>query len=163
PLAACPTVIAAASGDTIVEAAGGHFVRLLGWIDGVPMALVRHQSPGLYESLGRRLAGIDRALATFDHPAIHRDFHWDLAVGVRTVRAHLPLVTDPALREILERASDEVERVDSVRFSRLRSSAIHNDANDYNVLVNRSGDLFERGQHVVGLIDFGDIVHSYMV
>src|SRR5262249_958102 len=116
-----------------------------------------------YESLGRRLAAIDRALATFDHPAIHRDFHWDLAVGVRTVRAHLSLVTDPALCEILERASAQIERVASVRFSRLRSSTIHNDANDYNVLVNPSGDLFERGQHVVGLIDFGDIVHSYMV
>ena len=163
PLAVCPRVVAAASGEAIVDAPGGHYARLLGWIDGVPMARARHRSTSLFESLGRRIAEIDRGLATFDHPAIHRDFYWDLAGGVRTLRSYTPLVADSALREILERSADDLERTESDVFSRLRTSVIHNDANDYNVLVNCDGDLFERGQHVVGLIDFGDIVHSYTV
>ena len=36
----------------------------------------------------------------------------------------------------------------------LRTSVIHNDANDHNVLVDDAGD------RVVGLLDFGDLVHS---
>ena len=51
----------------------------------------------------------------------------------------------------------------------LRQSAIHNDANDYNVLV--SGDQsrltgFPRDKHptwLFGLVDFGDMVHSFTV
>jgi 4-aminobutyrate aminotransferase-like enzyme/Ser/Thr protein kinase RdoA (MazF antagonist) len=162
-LSLCPRVIAAPSGETIVEAPGGHLVRLLEWVDGVPMALSRRHSADLFESLGRRLAEVDRTLETFDHPAIHREFHWDLAAGVRTVRSYLPLVRDHGLRAILERTVDDLEPLIDTRFSRLRTSAIHNDANDYNVLVNRDGDLFEQGQRVVGLIDFGDIIHGYMV
>ena len=42
-------------------------------------------------------------------------------------------------------------------FGRLRRSAIHGDANDYNVLVDP-----ERMQ-IVGLLDFGDMVYSYTV
>jgi len=40
---------------------------------------------------------------------------------------------------------------------KLRLSVIHNDPNDYNVLVDGE---FTR---VVGLIDFGDMVHSYTI
>ena len=81
---------------------------------------------------------------------------------IRTVGEHLTLVRDPVLRGILERSAAEFDAT-SARFDGLRRSAIHNDANDHNVLVNRDGDLFARGQCVVGLIDFGDIVHSYMI
>ena len=161
PLSLCPRAIPAASGDTILEASG-HFVRLLAWVDGEPMAQSHRHSPDLFDSLGRRLGEIDKSLASFDHPAIHRDFHWDLAAGVRTVRAHLTLVRDPMLRGILERSAAEFEDA-RAGFAGLRRSAIHNDANDHNVLVTSDGDLFARGQCVVGLIDFGDIVHSYMV
>src|SRR5262249_27882920 len=46
-----------------------------------------------------------------------------------------------------------VERLDP-KLPGLRQSVIHNDANDYNVLVDDAGD------RVVGLLDFGDIVVS---
>ena len=42
-------------------------------------------------------------------------------------------------------------------FPELRRSVIHGDANDYNVLVD------PRQQRVTGVIDFGDMVHSYTV
>src|SRR5205807_2536765 len=45
----------------------------------------------------------------------------------------------------------------------LRRSAIHNDANDYNVIVGGGRDLYTRNQSVVGLVDFGDMVNSYTV
>src|SRR5262245_52703067 len=108
PLSLCPRVIAAGSGDTIVEGPGGHLVRLLEWVDGVPIALSRRHSLSLFESLGRRIGEVDRALQTFDHPAIHREFHWDLAGGVGTIRSNLPLLADQALRGMLERCADDL-------------------------------------------------------
>ncbi len=46
---------------------------------------------------------------------------------------------------------------------RLRRSVIHNDANDYNVIVGGGDDFYSRDQSVVGIIDFGDLVHSWTV
>src|SRR5207249_908544 len=45
----------------------------------------------------------------------------------------------------------------------LRRSVIHGDANDYNVLVEDGPDLATRCRRVVGIIDFGDMVHSCTV
>ena len=42
----------------------------------------------------------------------------------------------------------------------LRKSVIHNDANDYNVIVGGNDDLYGRNQRVVGVIDFGDMVYT---
>ena len=39
----------------------------------------------------------------------------------------------------------------------------HHDANDYNVLAGGGRELYSRNQSVVGLVDFGDMVHSYTV
>src|SRR5207247_7187822 len=41
-------------------------------------------------------------------------------------------------------------------------SAIHNDPNDHNVLVG-GDDPATRHQRIVGLVDFGDMVHSVTV
>jgi 4-aminobutyrate aminotransferase-like enzyme len=46
-------------------------------------------------------------------------------------------------------------------FAALARSTIHNDANDYNVLV--SGGPLDGPQQVTGIIDFGDLVHSYTI
>jgi 4-aminobutyrate aminotransferase-like enzyme len=40
---------------------------------------------------------------------------------------------------------------------------IHNDLNDHNILVGGGDDLEGRGQTVTGIVDFGDMVHSYRV
>ncbi|HSK08211.1 MAG TPA: phosphotransferase, partial [Vicinamibacterales bacterium] len=48
-----------------------HFVRLLTWIPGVPLALVKPHSEALLVSLGRTLAEMDRAFEGFEHPAMH--------------------------------------------------------------------------------------------
>ena len=127
-----------------------HLVRLVHYLPGVPLAEVKPQPSALLRDLGRKLGELDRALADFDHPAVHRDFHWDLANGNRILNEFGGLIKDPALREL----------VSSCRFDikpDLRRSVIHGDANDYNVLVDP-----ERLE-VVGLIDFGDMVYSYTV
>jgi Ser/Thr protein kinase RdoA (MazF antagonist) len=128
----------------------GHFVRLVTYLPGVPLAGIKHHTPGLLHDLGQKLGQLSHALAGFDHPAVHRDFHWDLANGNRIVNEYAPLIEDADLRKLVLKCRYEPE-------TPLRRSVIHGDANDYNVLVD------PESMTVSGLIDFGDMIYSYTV
>jgi Ser/Thr protein kinase RdoA (MazF antagonist) len=155
----CPRVVPDTRGAAISAIRGRdgavHHVRLLTWRPGVPMGSMRDHSDALLEDLGRRVAQLDAALASFDDPAIHRRFYWDLAEGVTVVRERRPLVGDAALASLVDAAVARFVRADAPLLSRLPRSAIHNDANEYNVLV--------RGGQISGIIDFGDMVHGWTV
>lgn len=161
---ACPRIVNALSGEQIsqIESPTGatHFVRLLTYLPGVPLAEVSPHEPQLLHELGQRLGQLDLALADFDHPALHRDFHWDLANGPRIIRQHARLIKDARLLELIYQCTEDFERSVVPSMPALRKSVIHNDANDYNVLVN-GNDLDPK--RLVGLIDFGDMVHSFTV
>ena len=73
---------------------GPHFVRLISALPGTTLGTARLRTDALRRDLGRALGRVDRSLATFDHPAFHRDFHWDLAASDRVIRSYLPLVSD---------------------------------------------------------------------
>ncbi len=165
--ALCPRVAANLRGEpmTEVQSAHGatHLVRMVTYLDGIPLGNVKRHSPELMRDLGRACGEIDRALAHFDHPALHRDFHWDLANGLRVVRAHCALIRDESMRVLVEKFADAFERETAPLLSKLRRSVIHSDANDFNVLVGGNEDLYSRHQRVVGVIDFGDMVYSYTV
>lgn len=133
---------------TVRAAAGSHFVRMVHYLPGVPLGEVRPQSSGLLHDLGRKLGQLARALADFDHPAVHRDFHWDLANGNRVVNEFAGLIDNASLRELVLKCRYEPP-------AGLRLSVIHGDANDYNLLVD------PQSMTVTGLIDFGDMVYSY--
>lgn len=150
----CQRLVVAYSGEetVTVQASEGakHLVRMVHYIAGVPLAQVNPQPPELLCDLGRKLGRLDRALADFDHPSVHRDFHWDLANGNRILTEFGGLIEDTSLRELVSRCRFDIK-------SDLRRSVIHGDANDYNVLVD------PEHMTVVGLIDFGDVVYSYTV
>jgi len=154
----CPRVLPSTDGRAIAVAPSGHFVRLLTWMPGTPLGSVDTRTDSLFEELGLKLGRLDEALASFDHPAIHRTFHWDLSRGFEVVQASAPLVGDPALRGLVVRTAGHVRARDGRRLARLRRTAVHGDANDFNVLVEDAG-----AARVSGLIDFGDMVHSYTV
>ncbi|HTM27199.1 MAG TPA: aminotransferase class III-fold pyridoxal phosphate-dependent enzyme [Vicinamibacterales bacterium] len=155
----CPRAVSARDGSTIAEfvARTGvrHYVRVLTWLPGLPLGAVADQSTDLLEDVGRAVAELDAALDGFDHPAIHRDFHWDLAKGISIVEELAPLVDDPEMRALVTRAAAAIATRDGARFERLRRAAVHNDPNDYNILVD--------DRRVTGILDFGDIVHSFAI
>ena len=128
----------------------GHLVRVVTYLPGVPLAEIKPHTPGLLRDFGQKLGQLSRALAGFDHPAVHRDFHWDLANGNRVVNEYAPLIEDADLRELVLKCRFEPD-------VELRKSVIHGDPNDYNVLVD------PESMTVSGLIDFGDMVYSYTV
>ncbi len=142
-------------------AEAGHFVRLLTWIPGSPLGAVRRQSAALVEDIGRRLGEIDRALVLFDHPAAHRRFHWDVAHASSVVTESAGHIRDADLRTRIRQWSAQLAADVDPIVALLPRSVIHNDANDYNIIVDTSGDICSRSERVAGLIDYGDIVHSF--
>ena len=134
--------------SSIVNVGGdAYFARLVRYLPGVPLAQIQPQPSELLRDLGRKLGQLDHALSDFDHPAVHRDFHWDLANGNRIIDEFAPLVENAAL---VSQCRVEFK-------SGLRRSVIHGDANDYNVLIDPERMI------VTGLLDFGDMVYSYTV
>jgi Ser/Thr protein kinase RdoA (MazF antagonist) len=143
----CQKLVPAMSGEEIVTVKS-HFVRMVHYLPGVPLAEIRPHTSGLLHDLGRKLGQVAQALTDFDHPAVHRDFHWDLANGNRVVNEFAPLIDNASLRELVLKCRFEPPE-------RLRRSVIHGDANDYNLLVD------PESMTISGLIDFGDMVYSY--
>ena len=125
----CQKLLPAASGEEIVtvKAANGatHFVRMVHYLPGVPLAEVRPHTSGLLHDLGRKLGQLAQALANFDHPAAHRDFHWDLANGNRVVNEFAELIDNASLREVVlevpvRAAGKSATKCDSWRRKRLQ-------------------------------------------
>lgn len=136
---------------TIAGAAGvRHCFRALTWIEGAVLGDETVRGAPLLESLGACVAQLDLALRDFTHPAMHRTLQWDLR-HADLARGNAALLEQP-WREWAENAFEEWERID---WPRLRTSVIHGDVNDYNVLIDRG--------RVCGLLDFGDMVHSAVV
>ncbi len=156
-------VVPSVSGEmlpVVITAAGGRCqLRLTTWLDGdvwaTSVSAHRKQREASAASLGRLLARLDKALEHFQHRAANREHRWDLARAGEHL-AFVPLIDDPAKRDIvskvLQRFVDEIQP----RLAGRPLQVIHNDANDYNVLLGADGS-------VTGLIDFGDCVRSWRI
>lgn len=163
PSLALPRVCKTQAGETIgkVQVADGtlRLVWMLTYVPGRPWAQINPHTPALGFSLGRLLGSIDGALAEFDHPAGHRELKWDLA-RAGWIRDSLHYIRDPEGRELVRRLMKMYETEVAPTLPALRRSVIHNDANDYNVLVSESR---VEPREVVSVIDFGDMLHTHTV
>ncbi|MGH7553016.1 MAG: phosphotransferase, partial [Longimicrobiales bacterium] len=161
-----PRAIAARAGERIVSVPARrgvtHHARMMCWVPGMPLARVRPHTPELLHELGAMLGKVDRALASIAHPAAQRVLKWDLRHGVDIVERNAGWVTDRARRALIERFLRGV-RAAAPALALLRTAVIHGDANDHNVLVTATGDDPLRPRSVTGLLDFGDLVHSWVV
>jgi 4-aminobutyrate aminotransferase-like enzyme/Ser/Thr protein kinase RdoA (MazF antagonist) len=162
----CPHVLRARDGafvaDIQTRSGGRHYLRLVTWIAGVPLGTIADQPADLLHDVGARVAELDAALDGFDHPALHRDFYWDLVKAPALVEELSPLVADPAMRALVAELADDVTRRDARRLAGLRQAVVHNDPNDFNILVEDT-PRDRSSRKVTGILDFGDIVHSYAV
>ncbi|MEM7532161.1 MAG: aminotransferase class III-fold pyridoxal phosphate-dependent enzyme [Chloroflexota bacterium] len=156
-------IISSMDGVQIVEVSGPnneHFMRLLTYVPGKPLGATKPHSPALLHNLGEVLAKMDATLADFDHPDVHRKYHWDLKHASQTVETYLPAIEDDERRDLVQKFLTRYQLQSADKVQELRQAVIQSDANDYNVLV----EMNERGdQHVSGIIDFGDMVHTSVV
>ena len=131
-------------------------VWMLTYIPGQLLAETKPRSAELLHSLGKFMGRLDDALAGFHHPAAERELKWDLA-RAGWIRGFLHYVSDPERRKLVERLFTLYEAEVAPVLASLRRSIIHNDANDYNVLVGLSR---REPRQVASVIDFGDMLHT---
>ena len=163
----CPIVCTTPEGESIVEIQGEnglkHFVRLLTFLPGKPMAKVNPHDHTLLHSLGRFFGKINVLLKDFDHPGAHREFYWDVAGSSTIIEGLIHYIKDDRhieddkkaslVKTLLKRFQEKTEPL----LDTLGKSVIHNDGNDYNVLAAPKGNFRNK---VSGVIDFGDMVYS---
>ncbi len=156
-------VCATSRGETIVtittDANTEHFVRLLTYLPGCPLAKVKPHTSELLHNLGSLMGRVDRALQDFEHPAAHRNLKWNLPGGL-WIRDYLPYIERPERRALIKRFLTHFEKQVLPVLSTLRTGIIHGDANDYNVLI---GDFNTGTREVASVIDYGDMVHTQTV
>ncbi len=168
PEIAWPSIQKSLAGEPIITAdsrnGSCHFVRLLSYLPGRFFAGVKPHKPELLESLGAFLGLMDKALLSFRHPAMERELKWDLKKAPVTLARLLPHVEGKTERELIWHFLRLFEEHAFPFLAELRQSVIHNDANDYNVLVGHASPVVEgRFTKVIGIIDFGDMLYGYTV
>ncbi|MCH8041855.1 MAG: aminotransferase class III-fold pyridoxal phosphate-dependent enzyme [Nitrospinae bacterium] len=160
----CPRVMATRNGDQIgsVQAPNGltHLIRLLTYVPGHLFVHARPHTPELLRSLGHFFGCLDRALEDFSHPGSKRDLQWDLQRAGTVIAQNLVHVLDPGRRALVERFHERFRESVEPKLPSLRTSVIHNDGNDYNVLVT---GIEAHGGEVTGVVDFGDLVETRTV
>jgi 4-aminobutyrate aminotransferase-like enzyme/Ser/Thr protein kinase RdoA (MazF antagonist) len=137
-----------------------HLVRLVSYLPGKELARVNPHSPELLIDYGRFMGCISKGLERFDHPAAHREFYWDLQNAGSVIRKYKNLILDEEKRGLVEHFLELYETIVVPQVDALRRSVIHNDANDFNIIVNNAHNNEERS---FGILDFGDMVFSYTI
>lgn len=147
-----PRIVPAVDGADVAAIDGPtgerHLARLVTYLPGVLMAHAPPH-PATLPDLGRVLGRLDAVLGSLGHPGAFRDFDWHVAQTLRA-RGRLAAVRDAERRRLLAFWLDVFEARVSPALPHLRHSVVHNDANDWNVLVDPSTGA------ISGLIDFGD-------
>lgn len=167
-LAGCPNlhaprVIPAANGEELLtlEIAGELMhVRLLEYIEGRALADCTHLGSEVVAEFGRLCGQMDLALATFKHPGLERTLQWDPRHASALISNLLPIVADERLRAWIGDAAQEADRRLQPLIEALPMQAIHSDITDDNVVWQRDA---HRHWQVQGVIDFGDLVHSWRI
>lgn len=153
-----PKIVPATSAASIVAVDLGEDAPRLAWmISRLPGALLCDlpvRTAQLFGKIGGLMARLHQAMAGFEHPSLERPLKWDLRQA-EWIRPHLPLIRDPERRAFLGTLLDTFASQYGPLLARLPTQAIHNDINDYNLLVETDAG---GGQHVSGLFDFGDMI-----
>ncbi len=147
--------------ETVANPAGdSHFVRMLSFLPGKPLAKVRPHDAGLLKSLGEFFGHLDAALGSFDHQAAHRAFHWDLKQASPVIESLVNRVRGQENQAMIKGFLAHYRSHTQPKLDKIRQSVIHNDGNDNNVLV-APKDVWQN--RVDGVIDYGDMVYTHTV
>ncbi len=147
-----PNPFPSVKGDFLVDLPNGRIARLLKWVNGEPWAK-SDTDPQQLQALGAKIAQVDQKLSTItldvkNNAVLNRQFIWNL-LQADSLISQCNLITDPALQSIVIKVLEHFKNETKPALAKLPAQVIHNDGNDYNILVDGNR---------LGLIDFGDIV-----
>jgi 4-aminobutyrate aminotransferase-like enzyme/Ser/Thr protein kinase RdoA (MazF antagonist) len=152
-----PVPVQTISGSYVEVVSNGEdrkIIRMLTFVEGEFLGDITRDFK-LFDSLGSFLARLDRQLMPVkSYPIKSRRTVWDIQ-HLDLLKPYLEDIPDPNDRKLIAHfLLQGREHVDSVA-NNLRRSIIHNDANEWNVLC--------KNGYVAGIIDFGDLVESYLI
>ncbi|MFC2156197.1 aminotransferase class III-fold pyridoxal phosphate-dependent enzyme [Acidobacteriota bacterium] len=165
----CPKVIKSLSGEDLlsVRSDGGEefFFRLFSYLPGTPLAMVNPHSTHLLSDLGRFIASLLHAFKDVPDVRLQEDLIWNMNRGPEIVRKYKDNIEDADRREIVDFFLQRYEKNTAPLLSDLPQCVIHNDGNDYNIIVSPPAHTLEAfGKlEIAGILDFGDMVHSYRI
>ncbi len=160
---AVPEVLANRAGAliTAIDVHGeARWLRVLSYLPGSCYGELTQadKGPALWQQLGELLGKVSHGFTNFEHVAAYRELDWDLATAYRLCRKKmyfLSALREPLVQHFLALYQQQVRPV----LSQLPQSVIHNDANDYNLLLQEAA----QGWQITGLLDFGDMLYSHTI
>ncbi|MBY0573786.1 MAG: phosphotransferase [Undibacterium sp.] len=114
----------------------------------------------LQKSLGLAMAKIALGLHHFKHPNMHRYVDWNIS-NLAQLCPEIQHINHPRLADLLTRHTNYFLAHEKSWQQSLPMQVIHNDANDYNVIV--SSPVDDVPIEVNGFIDFGDMCYQFRV
>jgi hydroxylysine kinase len=145
-----PRIVSTRDGRDCVRVSGC-LTRLLTWIDG-PLMHQKPRTSAMRRALGRMHARLHRALGGLSAPVVAEPLLWDLQYTAK-LEPLLPHIA-PDRRGLVDCALQRFKTRVAPALGALPGQVVHNDLNPHNVVVSEGGD------DVVGIIDFGDMVHA---
>ena len=156
-----PQLILTSSGDeiSVITDTNGtkHLVRLITYLPGTELAKVKLHSTDLLREYGKFIGKLTKSLEGFCHPSSKREYVWDLSKANITIRQYIDSIKQPEKQDLVKYFVDMIEELVLPKQEKLRSSIIHGDANDYNVLVK---DLRLNESCSFSILDFGDLIYG---
>ena len=149
-----PVPIESLDGKTI-NFVDGNIIRVQSFLEGIFIKDIENPSAHLLNEFGNFLGKLDLAFKEFDFPVLERYWVWDIR-NISFLKEHTNFLSDPTDQQIISHFITNYEANIYPIEKYLRRQYIHNDSNDHNVLLN------EKGQ-ISGIIDFGDMAHTFLV
>ena len=127
-------------------------LRLVSFIQGKLLKDIDQKSISFYE-LGTFIGELNKVLDTFSDLNAKRIFPWDVG-NIDYLKKRSTIFNDQKEREIISYFIRQYNNNIVPNYKLLRKSIIHNDCNDHNIIVDNDNKIY-------GIIDFGDMVHTY--
>ncbi|MCP4001265.1 MAG: aminotransferase class III-fold pyridoxal phosphate-dependent enzyme [Gammaproteobacteria bacterium] len=162
PSVPVPRIIHTQTGELCIVVKGKgsdeHIVRVLSFLPGNEVGDdLEFNTSAMRRSVGSELAKLGLALRSYFHPHSAHVHPWD-NMKFMVYREHIHHIPDKKARHQLEQIFDYVNEHCMDKYKNLRHQVIHQDAHNYNVLVEN-----ERPNEVSGFIDFGDMVYAPLI
>ena len=139
----------------ILDSKNGKVIsRMLTFLSGEFLGNTEHTT-SLFESLGSFLARLDVKLKDLKNYTIQaRKLKWDIQY-LDLNKKYINDIPNPKDRNVVTYFFNQFEEIVRPIIPELRKQIIHNDANEWNILI-QSGE-------VSGIIDFGDLAHTFLI
>ena len=135
------------------EAGAAHIMLVVSYVPGAQIGGEALNAADA-AAIGHMLAGLDRGLAGFTHPAAQRTLLWDHR-RLPDYTGMMEMIADPAHLALARRALARYRAAALPHQGALRQQIVHNDFNPYNIMRDEAGRL--------GVIDFGDMLQAPLV